>query len=160
MTETMDRAINRGSLIRTAGAAGAGMALGSSFFGAAMARASGGVTKGDIDILIAAEIAEALAVTTYTNIINRAPFFKHLEAEQQVLAPPADVGEALAVELHAHLARIDRRRQPAVADVGTRHGAVSQARLQPAADRLDLGQLRHRRSVVREPVNHSAARRE
>src|SRR5262249_56355693 len=83
MTETTDRALSRGSLIRTAGAAGAGMALGSSFFGAAMARASGGVTKGDIDILIAAEIAEALAVTTYTNIINRAPFFKNLEDDDK-----------------------------------------------------------------------------
>ena len=83
MTETMDRALNRGSLIRTAGAAGAGLALGSGLFGATIARASGGVTKGDIDILIAAEIAEALAVTTYTNIINRAPFFKHLAADDQ-----------------------------------------------------------------------------
>ena len=83
MTETMDRAINRGSLIRTAGAAGAGLALGSGLFGATIARASGGVTKGDIDILIAAEIAEALAVTTYTNIINRAPFFKHLALDDQ-----------------------------------------------------------------------------
>jgi uncharacterized LabA/DUF88 family protein len=83
MTETTERALNRGSLIRTAGAAGAGMALGSGLFGATLARASGGVTKGDVDILIAAEIAEALAVTTYTNIINRAPFFKHLAADDQ-----------------------------------------------------------------------------
>src|SRR3954451_5064552 len=83
MTETTERALNRGSLIRTAGAAGAGLALGSGLFGATLARASGGVTKGDVDILIAAEIAEALAVTTYTNIINRAPFFKHLAADDQ-----------------------------------------------------------------------------
>ena len=34
-------------------------------------------------ILIAAEIAEALAVTTYTNIINTAPFFKRLAADDQ-----------------------------------------------------------------------------
>jgi hypothetical protein len=40
-------------------------------------------TKGDIEILGAAQIAEALAVTTYTNIINAAPFFKHLEADDQ-----------------------------------------------------------------------------
>jgi Ferritin-like domain len=83
MTETTERALNRGSLIRTAGAAGAGLALGSGLFGATLARASGGVTKGDVDILVAAEIAEALAVTTYTNIINRAPFFKHLAADDQ-----------------------------------------------------------------------------
>ena len=39
--------------------------------------------KGDRDILIAAEIAEALAVTTYSNIINIAPFFKGLPSDDQ-----------------------------------------------------------------------------
>ena len=39
--------------------------------------------KDDRDILIAAEIAEALAVTTYTNIINVAPFFQSLETDDQ-----------------------------------------------------------------------------
>ena len=39
--------------------------------------------KGDVDILVAAEIAEALAVTTYSNIINIAPFFKALAADDQ-----------------------------------------------------------------------------
>ncbi|MFO1532639.1 MAG: hypothetical protein ABR562_02910, partial [Thermoplasmatota archaeon] len=38
-----------------------------------------GLRPGDRDILIAAEIAEALAVTTYSNIIDIAPFFQHLE---------------------------------------------------------------------------------
>ena len=42
-----------------------------------------GATATDVDILGAAEIAEALAVTTYTNIINHAPFFKHLEKDDQ-----------------------------------------------------------------------------
>jgi len=42
-----------------------------------------GPTRGDVKILIAAEIAEALAVTTYTNIISTAPFFAHLEADDQ-----------------------------------------------------------------------------
>lgn len=37
----------------------------------------------DIEILIAAEIAEALAVTTYTNIINQAPFFTRLASDDQ-----------------------------------------------------------------------------
>ncbi|MFL6415987.1 MAG: ferritin-like domain-containing protein [Bryobacteraceae bacterium] len=41
------------------------------------------VTRGDRDILIAAEIAEALAVTTYTNIINMAPFFPKLASDDQ-----------------------------------------------------------------------------
>ena len=42
-----------------------------------------GLTAGDTEILIAAEIAEALAVTTYTNIINTAPFFKNLADDDQ-----------------------------------------------------------------------------
>jgi Ferritin-like domain len=37
----------------------------------------------DRDILIAAEIAEALAVTTYTNIIDAAPFFSRLASDDQ-----------------------------------------------------------------------------
>lgn len=41
------------------------------------------VKKRDTDILIAAEIAEALAVTTYTNIINTAPFFSRLASDDQ-----------------------------------------------------------------------------
>jgi hypothetical protein len=43
----------------------------------------GGVTKGDLAIIGAAQIAEALAVTTYSNIIDKAPFFKRLKADDQ-----------------------------------------------------------------------------
>lgn len=43
----------------------------------------GELTNGDRKILIAAEIAEALAVTTYTNIINKAPFFPLLASDDQ-----------------------------------------------------------------------------
>jgi hypothetical protein len=39
--------------------------------------------EGDKAILIAAEIAEALAVTTYTNIINLAPFFRNIPDDDQ-----------------------------------------------------------------------------
>ena len=46
-------------------------------------RSSAGLAKGDLDILVAAEIAEALAVTTYTNIINTAPFFTRLPTDDQ-----------------------------------------------------------------------------
>lgn len=42
-----------------------------------------GLTLGDRQILIAAEIAEALAVTTYSNIINVAPFFANLASDDQ-----------------------------------------------------------------------------
>ena len=44
---------------------------------------SKGLKKPDRDILVAAEIAEALAVTTYTNIINIAPFFANIPADDQ-----------------------------------------------------------------------------
>lgn len=46
-------------------------------------RQAGGLTRGDFEILIAAEIAEALAVTTYTNIINKAPFFGRIPSDDQ-----------------------------------------------------------------------------
>jgi Ferritin-like domain len=68
-------------------AAGVGAVAGASAVQALLpsfaAAADGGVTKGDLEILGAAEIAEALAVTTYTNIIERAPFFKNLAADDQ-----------------------------------------------------------------------------
>jgi hypothetical protein len=44
---------------------------------------SKGLAQGDLDILIAAEIAEALAVTTYSNIINTAPFFTRIPQDDQ-----------------------------------------------------------------------------
>jgi hypothetical protein len=40
-------------------------------------------SREDLAILGAAQIAEALAVTTYTNIINTAPFFKNLASDDQ-----------------------------------------------------------------------------
>ena len=41
------------------------------------------MTSGDVAIVGAAQIAEALAVTTYTNIIDKAPFFKRLPEDDQ-----------------------------------------------------------------------------
>ncbi len=81
----MDR---RGFMARGA-AAGAGAVVGTGAIEAllpsiAAARGRrGGVTKGDIAILGAAQIAEALAVTTYTGIIEDAPFFTRLESDDQ-----------------------------------------------------------------------------
>lgn len=43
----------------------------------------GHLRKGDRDILVAAQIAEALAVTTYSNIIDIAPFFQRLPSDDQ-----------------------------------------------------------------------------
>jgi hypothetical protein len=46
-------------------------------------RGSSGLAAGDRNILVAAEIAEALAVTTYSNIIDGAPFFTRLPSDDQ-----------------------------------------------------------------------------
>ena len=80
-SETVAGRTDRRTFLGRAGVAAAGVAA----FGAlpALARAdAGGVTPGDIDILVAAEIAEALAVTTYTNI-TLAPFFANLASDDQ-----------------------------------------------------------------------------
>jgi len=45
--------------------------------------AAGALTAGDRGILATAQLAEALAVTTYTAIIERAPFFGNLQARFQ-----------------------------------------------------------------------------
>ena len=47
------------------------------------ATTTSGLAKGDMDIIIAAEIAEALAVTTYSNIVHTAPFFTRLADDDQ-----------------------------------------------------------------------------
>jgi len=44
----------------------------------------GGLRESDRNIIVAAEIAEALAVTTYMNIINTSPFFGGLSVNDQV----------------------------------------------------------------------------
>jgi hypothetical protein len=83
--------LTRNGFFKGAAAVGAG-AAGLGAFGPAAALASGkapsktkkgGLTKRDLEILEAAQIAEALAVTTYTNIINTAPFFKNIPADDQ-----------------------------------------------------------------------------
>ncbi len=75
----------RKSFLKGAVLAGAGAtSLGA--FAPAAAIAKGrkkGPTHGDLAILKAAQIAEALAVTTYTNIINTAPFFKNIPTDDQ-----------------------------------------------------------------------------
>ncbi len=74
-------------LSRTA-ATGAGVVVGASALEALLpsladAKRRRGLTKGDLAILGAAQIAEALAVTTYTNIIDNAPFFAGLPSDDQ-----------------------------------------------------------------------------
>jgi Ferritin-like domain len=78
---------NRRQFLGRGAATGAGMVAGASALGALVpsfaAAKQKGVTKGDVDILVAAQIAEALAVTTYSNIIDVAPFFKRLASDDQ-----------------------------------------------------------------------------
>jgi len=81
--------VGRRSFLKRASLAGAG----SLAFAGLLSAASAGhqsedfdrddLTPGDRAILIAAEIAEALAVTTYSNIINTAPFFGRLQSDDQ-----------------------------------------------------------------------------
>jgi hypothetical protein len=75
----------RKGFLKGAAATGAG-AAGLGVLGPAAALATGaknGLTHGDVAILKAAQIAEALAVTTYTNIIDKAPFFQNLASDDQ-----------------------------------------------------------------------------
>jgi Ferritin-like domain len=79
--------LHRGAI---AGALGAGTLLPLALPGAAAHLRQGehdedeeDLKKRDQNILVAAEIAEALAVTTYTNIIDSAPFFTRLPSDDQ-----------------------------------------------------------------------------
>jgi ferritin-like protein len=81
-SESTVRGSDRRAFLRNAAVAGAGVAGLAALPGLARADA-GGITPSDIEILGDAEIAEALAVTTYTNIIDTAPFFTRLESDDQ-----------------------------------------------------------------------------
>src|SRR6478752_9638598 len=90
--EPLEDQTNRRQFLGRAGATSAGVLVGAGTLEAlvpsfAAAKKGGvkkgGVKKGDLEILGAAQIAEALAVTTYTNIINTAPFFGRLESDDQ-----------------------------------------------------------------------------
>jgi hypothetical protein len=81
------RNISRRNLLRNASIAGATslalVALTPAALADSMRDDHEPVKKGDVDILVAAEIAEALAVTTYSNIIEIAPFFQGLASDDQ-----------------------------------------------------------------------------
>jgi hypothetical protein len=85
--EMDERTLDRRGFIARSAFAGGGALVGAGALGdlspAFAAAARSRVTSGDRDILIAAQIAEALAVTTYTNIIDKAPFFKRLATDDQ-----------------------------------------------------------------------------
>jgi Ferritin-like domain len=92
----LEQGTDRRQFLTRAAAAGAGVLAGGGALealapslaaakktGNGHAKGKGHPKKRDVEILEAAEIAEALAVTTYTNIINTAPFFAHLAADDQ-----------------------------------------------------------------------------
>jgi Ferritin-like domain len=84
---TIDGPSTRAGFLKGAAVAGAGAAGLAALPATSLANGrrgrKHGLTKRDLEILGAAQIAEALAVTTYTNIINTAPFFKNLEDDDQ-----------------------------------------------------------------------------
>src|SRR4051794_1793004 len=88
-SRSSDGVTDRRGFIAKGAAVGAAAAVGTGTLEAllpSIAAARGhksGVTKGDLAILGAAQIAEALAVTTYTGIIDTAPFFGRLEGDDQ-----------------------------------------------------------------------------
>jgi hypothetical protein len=94
-TSQLDRGTSRRQFLSRAAATGAGVVASGGALGAlapslaaanereARKGSEGEITKEDLEILGAAQIAEALAVTTYTNIINTAPFFTRLEEDDQ-----------------------------------------------------------------------------
>ena len=86
-TSSTDLGTDRRQFLGRTAATGAGVLAGGSALEALVpsfaAAKKGGVTKGDLAILGAAQIAEALAVTTYSNIIDVAPFFTRLASDDQ-----------------------------------------------------------------------------
>ncbi len=79
MTDVTTTANSRRAFLKHAAIAGAGVAG----VAAVLPATASAATSNDLAILGAAEIAEALAVTTYSNIIWKAPFFRHLGADDQ-----------------------------------------------------------------------------
>src|ERR1700723_1870134 len=85
-SDPLSAVTTRKGFLKGAAVAGAG-AAGLTPLAPAAALARGhkrkGPTRGDVEILKAAQLAEALAVTTYTNIIGASPFFKNIPADDQ-----------------------------------------------------------------------------
>lgn len=84
--DVWDPPTTRKGFLKGAAVAGLGAASVGAMAPTALARTAsrhGALTHTDRSILGAAQVAEALAVTTYMNIINTAPFFKNLAADDQ-----------------------------------------------------------------------------
>src|SRR5471032_628296 len=86
MSEVTAGSTDRRAFLRKGLIAGVGVAAAAGLPGSALARTmrpAAALTAGDVAILGGAAIAEALAVTTYSNIIDTAPFFKNLASDDQ-----------------------------------------------------------------------------
>ena len=86
MSEITTGSTDRRGFLRKGLIAGVGVAAVAGLPGSALARTmrpASALTAGDVAILGGAAIAEALAVTTYSNIIDNAPFFKNLASDDQ-----------------------------------------------------------------------------
>jgi hypothetical protein len=66
----------------------------------------------------------------------------------QILAPPLDGRDDLALELGRHLVGIEGARQPRVGDFDAIEPPAHEFRLEARANRLDLGELGHRASLA------------
>src|SRR5919201_1735955 len=71
-----------------------------------------------------------------------------LEPKNQILAPALQRRDALAEELGRHHERVLGPRQARIMDVHTLEASADDCRLEPPADRLDLRQLGHARSLA------------
>jgi Ferritin-like domain len=86
MSEATTGSTDRRGFLHKGLIAGVGVAAVAGMPGSALARTmrpTSALTAGDVAILGGAAIAEALAVTTYSNIIDTAPFFKNLASDDQ-----------------------------------------------------------------------------
>src|SRR5580765_355491 len=70
------------------------------------------------------------------------------EPDNQILAATLERLDTLAGELGRHLGRVVGTRQPGIVDLDVLEAAPDEHRLEPASDRLDLGQLGHVSSLV------------
>jgi hypothetical protein len=85
-SKILESTATRKKFLMGVGGAGAGLAAATAL-GPFSALASGAksrpLSNGDTDILVAASVAEALAVTTYTHIVKDAAFFHHLPEDDR-----------------------------------------------------------------------------
>jgi hypothetical protein len=66
-----------------------------------------------------------------------------LEPKNQILAATIELGDPLADQLGLDEPRVVRSRQPRVGDLDRLESSSRDGRLEPATNRLDLGQLGH-----------------